>query len=122
MRSTKLSNAFRETRRKLGYATAEAGYRAQQSLTYTQFTNREQGRTEMAVSDLITLAKEWGVSPAELFCLWIEEYDSSTFAPIAEKSGLTINEARKRFEAKRRGTGLSFEHLYLLLSQGQITL
>jgi len=122
LQNRRLAKAFKEVRRKLGYATAERGYRAQQSLSYAQFTDREKGRIEWAVGDLIVLAHEWGLSPAELFCLWVDEYDGSTFAPLAEKTGLSIGETKRRFERKQSETGLSFEQLFLLAMKDQITL
>jgi hypothetical protein len=54
--------------------------------------------------------------------LWAEEFDGSTFAPLAEKTGLTIAETRRRFEARRAALGLSFQQLYLLVMGDQVTL
>ena len=118
----RLSKAFKELRSSMGYPTMEAGYRAQQHLTFEQYANRESGRTPWDVLDLIRLAHDWGLTPAELFSRWAEEFDGSTFAPLAEKTGLTIAETRRRFESRRAALGLSFQQLYLLVMGDQVTL
>jgi len=118
----RLSEAFRNVRERLGYPTAEAGFRAQQHLTMEQWKNRESGRTEWTVLELVHLAHDWQMAPAELFCLWAEEVDGSTFAPLSEKTGLTIAECRRRFEVRRGQLGLSFQQLYLLVLKDQVTL
>jgi hypothetical protein len=114
--------AFREVRRSLGYPTVDAAYRAQTALTLHQYSKRESGLVAWAVDDLIALAHDWQIPPAQLFCLWAEEFDGSTFAPLAEKTGLTIAETRRRFESRRAALGLSFQQLYLLVMGDQVTL
>lgn len=109
-------------RERLGFATGESGFRAQHHLTIEQYKNRESGRTEWTVLELVHLAHDWKMAPAELFCLWAEEVDSSTFAPLSDKTGLSIAECRRRFELRRGQLGLSFQQMYLLVLKDQVTL
>lgn len=118
----RMVEAFREVRRQLGYHTLDAAYRAQKSLTIDQYSKRESGRVAWAVEDLVTLAHDWGITPAQLFCLWAEEFDGSTFAPLSEKTGLTIAECRRRFEVRRAQLGLTFQQMYLLVMADQVVL
>ena len=115
----KLADAFKAVRVSLGFATAELGYRAQSGLSYDAYMNRESGRTEWSLLDIVRLAHDWNITPAHLISLWAESYDNSTFAPIAEKCGLPIEIARRRFDRKRAELGVSFEVLYLLIMRDQ---
>lgn len=116
----RLGKALRQVRLSLGYPSVCSAFSAQNHLTYDQLVNRELGRAAISLEDLIKLADDWGSSPGELFCLLSEAMEESTFTPLAIKFGLTVDEARKRFQSKQAQTGIQFEQLYLLVLKDQI--
>lgn len=117
-----LAKALVSVRKQLGYPSAYAACVAQTHLTYDQLRNRESGRAALSIEDLVGLAHGWGRSPAELFCLLSEALDDNTYLPIAEKAGTTVDEAKRRFQAKQVQTGMQFEQLFLLVLRDQIKL
>ena len=106
----------------LGYAYSQDAGDAQKTLGAWAFYRRYTGLTSWKLEDVLAVADDWGINPAELICRIFQEYNGSTLYPIAEKMGLTLAETERRFEAKLAASRLTYNQLYLLVLSEQVKL
>ena len=88
----------------------------------TFLRDRESGRTDIKLVDLLMMAQAWNVDPVALLAELLHQCDAGRWEQIAQVLGCTIPMAKQRLAVAQQRYGLSHGQVWSKYLQEQIRL
>ncbi|ESA38431.1 hypothetical protein N836_31315 [Leptolyngbya sp. Heron Island J] len=95
---------------------------AELGMADTFLRDRESGRTDIKLVDLLMMAQSWGVDPVALFAELLHQCGVERWEQIAQALDCTIPMAKQRLAAAQQRYGLTHGQVWSKYLQEQIRL
>ena len=95
---------------------------AELGMADTYLRDRESGRTDIKLTDLLLIASKWDIDPLVLLSELLNQCDSNYWERVAAKLECTIPMAKERLATAQQQHGLTHGQVWALYLQEQIKL